>query len=142
MMFLTMNRIEMTPTTCPLSYCNSSSPPLIDIVLFGLPLKFFKTCLSRRSFHTLIKNASFPSPTNMGSHNPPRGLASSLALVPLSNLQPMWDLTIQPRSRPNILVGTCSTLYLMGSYQEMVCCCVLVLIKCIGKANTYSYVKW
>ena len=51
------------------SKCNSSSPPLVDIVLFGLPLKVFKRRLIERGFHTLIKNASFSSPTDVGSHN-------------------------------------------------------------------------
>jgi len=49
--------------------CNSSSPPLADIVLFGLSLKVFKTCLPGRGFHTLIKDVSFSSPTDEGSHN-------------------------------------------------------------------------
>ena len=35
---------------------------------FGLPLKVFKMGLLGRSFHTLIKNASFSSPTDRGSH--------------------------------------------------------------------------
>ena len=35
---------------------------------FRLPLKVFKTYLLGRGFHTLIKNASFSSPTNVGSH--------------------------------------------------------------------------
>ena len=36
-----------------------------------LSLKVFKTCLLGRGFHTLIKNVSFSSPTDVGSHNPP-----------------------------------------------------------------------
>ena len=51
--------------------CNGPSPRLEDIVLFGLLLKVFKTRLVGRGFHTLTKNASFSSPTNVGSHNPP-----------------------------------------------------------------------
>ena len=31
----------------------------------------FKTCLLGRGFHTLIRNVSFPSPTDLGSHNLP-----------------------------------------------------------------------
>ena len=31
----------------------------------------FKTCLLGRGFHIPIKNASFSSPTDVGSHNPP-----------------------------------------------------------------------
>ena len=50
---------------------NSPSPPLVDIVLFGLSLKVFKTRLLGRDFHTLINNALFPSPTDVGSHNRP-----------------------------------------------------------------------
>ena len=30
-----------------------------------------KTCLLGRDFHTLIRNVSFPSSTDVGSHNPP-----------------------------------------------------------------------
>ena len=37
----------------------------------GLPLKVFKTCLLDEGFHTLIKNVSFTSPTDVRSHNPP-----------------------------------------------------------------------
>ena len=48
--------------------CNDPSPPLADLVLFGLPLKVFKTCLLGRGFHTLIKNVSFSSPTDVRSH--------------------------------------------------------------------------
>ena len=52
-----------------------TSPPLVDISSLGFPfqapLKVFKTRLLGRGFHTLIKNDSFPSPTDMGSHNPP-----------------------------------------------------------------------
>ena len=62
---------------CPVlgsdTICNSPSPALADIVLIGLslsgfPLKIFKTRLLRRDFHTLIKNVSFSSPTDVGSH--------------------------------------------------------------------------
>ena len=58
------------------SICNGPSPPLADIVLFGLfpfgfPLKVIKTCLLGRDFHTLIKGVSFSSLINVGSHNPP-----------------------------------------------------------------------
>ena len=48
--------------------CNSPSLPLADIVL-GLPLKVFKMPLLGRGFHTLINNASFSSPTDVGSHS-------------------------------------------------------------------------
>ena len=53
--------------------CNSPSPPLADIVLFGLSLlgfpTRFKTRLLGRDFHTLIKNVLFSSPTDVGSHS-------------------------------------------------------------------------
>ena len=48
--------------------CNSTSPPLSDIVLFRLPLNVFKTRLLGRGFHTLTKNASFSSPSDARSH--------------------------------------------------------------------------
>ena len=38
--------------------CNISSPPLADIVFFGLSLKVFKMRMLGRENHTLIKNAS------------------------------------------------------------------------------------
>ena len=60
---------------CPVSgsetICNGPSPPLADIVLFGLPLKVFNTRLLGRGFHTLIQGVSFSSPTDVRSHNPP-----------------------------------------------------------------------
>ena len=57
--------------------CNSPNPPLAEIVLFGFSLpgfpfraspQSFKTHLLGRGFHTLIKNASFSSPTDMRFH--------------------------------------------------------------------------
>ena len=66
--------------------CNSSSPTLTDIVLFGLLLKVFKTHLLGRGLHTLVKNVLFSSLNDVGSHNPPPlGPVSSLALVPYTN---------------------------------------------------------
>ena len=55
------------------SICNSSSPSLVDIVRFvslysTVRLMVFKTHLLGRSFPTLIKNALFPSPTDVGCH--------------------------------------------------------------------------
>ena len=65
--------------------CNSHIPnkegPLWAFP-FRLPLKVLK-CVGR-GFHTLIRNVSFPSPTDMGSHNPPSlGSASLLAYCPV-----------------------------------------------------------
>ena len=49
---------------------NRPSPPLLDIVLFGLLLSgfssVFKTCLLRKGFHTLKNNAPFSSPIDVG----------------------------------------------------------------------------
>ena len=46
----------------------------------SISLKCSETCLLGRGFHIPIKNASFSSPTNVGSHNPPPwGPASLLA---------------------------------------------------------------
>ena len=54
--------------------CNGTSTLITDIVLFV------------RGLHTLIRNVSFPSPTDVGSHNPLRwGPASSLAHCPVSD---------------------------------------------------------
>ena len=67
--------------------CNSSSLPIIDIILFGLfgiSLKVFKTRLLGRVFHTLIKNASFFFSTDVGSYNPPPLGSSVLADTPPS----------------------------------------------------------
>ena len=69
--------------------CNTSSSsltiycPLWPITYRRKPYSF-KTCLLGRSFHTLLRNVSFPSPTDVGSHNPPPwGPASSLTHCPL-----------------------------------------------------------
>ena len=48
--------------------CNNPSPPLANIVLFRLSLLGLKTLLLGRGFHTFIKNVSFSSPTDVGSH--------------------------------------------------------------------------
>ena len=53
--------------------CNSSRPLLVDLVRFGpscivINFTVFKTCLPGRGFHTLIRNVSFSSPTDVGSH--------------------------------------------------------------------------
>ena len=58
---------------CPVSgsdtICNGPSPPVADIILFGLSLKVFKMRILGSGFHTLIKNVSFHSPTHVGSQN-------------------------------------------------------------------------
>ena len=85
-------------------------------------LSFLQTRLLGRGLHILIKNVSFTSPIDVGSHNPPplrgttsllthcpvstplQGSVSSLAHYPMSGsdticnspLQSMWDLTIHP----------------------------------------------
>ena len=46
---------------------NSPGPPLADISLFGLFLSDLR--LLGRGLHTLIKNISFSSPTDVRSHN-------------------------------------------------------------------------
>ena len=56
--------------------CNSPNLPLANIVYFGIlyitiNFRALKRVWLRRGFHTLIRNTSFPSPTNVGSHNPP-----------------------------------------------------------------------
>ena len=44
---------------------NSPSPPRVDIVLFRASPQDFKMRLLGRGFHTLIKNVSFSSPTDV-----------------------------------------------------------------------------
>ena len=72
---------------------------------FGLPLKVSKTHLLGRGLHTLIKNASFSSPTDVGSHNPPPSEPKVLAST-RSLLQSMWDPSIHPPSGPSVLTST------------------------------------
>ena len=62
-----------SPTHRPVSssntICNGPSPLVANIVFFGLSLevlKCFQTCLLGKSFHTLIRNVLFPSPTDLG----------------------------------------------------------------------------
>ena len=55
----------------PTRYTTASSYCPLWVFPFGLLLKVFKTRLMGKGFHTLIKNASFSSPTDVGSHNPP-----------------------------------------------------------------------
>ena len=58
-----------------------------------------------RGFHTIIKNASFPSPTDVGSHNPSPFRAQHPRWHS-SLLQSMWDPPIHPPSGPSVLAGT------------------------------------
>ena len=87
------------------AYCNGPNPLLAHIVLFGLPLKVFKTRLLGRSFHTLTKNASFSFSTDVGSHSSPSFGAQC----------PRWHSfpspidvrpPIRPLSRLSVLAGT------------------------------------
>ena len=53
--------------------CNGPSPPLANVVLFGVFLSSFlsmilKHCLLGKDFHTRIKNVSFSFPTDVGSY--------------------------------------------------------------------------
>ena len=55
------------------------------LVMYRCQSHGFKTRLLRRGFHTLTRDASFPSPTNVGSHNPPPWESTfSLAYRPMS----------------------------------------------------------
>ena len=66
---------------------NRLSPPLIDSplrpVLHCRQLHGYKTHLLKRGFHTFKNNASFSSPTSMGSHNP---LDGPLSVGTLTNI--------------------------------------------------------
>ena len=75
----------------------SLSPPLADIVLFIVfPFgrsQCFKARLLGGGFYTLIRNASFSSPTDVGSHNLPPFRAQH-SYWHCSPIQSTWDLTI------------------------------------------------
>ena len=97
--------------------CKSPSRLLVDIVLFGVSLKVYKTGLVGRGFHALIKNVSFSSPTNVGSHTPlPLGL--SVLAGTRSLLPSMCDLTIHPPSGSSVLAGTRSFLPSMWEISQ------------------------
>ena len=85
------------PVSGSYTICNRPNPPLTYIVRFGPRPHSFKTCLLGRSFHTLIKNALFSSPTNVGSHNPPPlGPASSLEHRPMSGSETICNRLSPP----------------------------------------------
>ena len=66
---------------------------------------FFKTRLLGRGFHILIKNVSFSSPTDVGSHNPPPSGLNVLTST-RSLLQSMWDPPpIHPLQSPTSLLA-------------------------------------
>ena len=73
---------------------NRSNLLLADIVRFGSLCSQphdFKTRLLGRGFHTLIRNVPFPSPTDVGFHNPPPWEpASSLAHCSVSGFDTIW----------------------------------------------------
>jgi len=81
--------------------CNGTAsrycPPWVFPI--ELPLKVFKTRLLERGFHSLIKNNSFSSPTDVGSHNPPHFGAQCLCwhtascLPPFGSQPPHWHIT-------------------------------------------------
>ena len=55
-----------------------------------------------RGFHTLIRNASFPSPTNVGSHNPPPWRPTSSLTHRLVWLYTICNSPNRSRMRQNI----------------------------------------
>ena len=57
-----------------------------------------------RGFHTLIKNVSFSSPTDVGSHNPPPSKLNDFAGI-RSFLQSMWDPQSTPLRDPTSLLA-------------------------------------
>ena len=70
---------------------------------FGIPLKVFKMHILGRGFHTLMKNVSFPPPTDMGSHNPTPLGSSVLTSTPHLVSTPLQGPT---SSLPHRLVST------------------------------------
>ena len=95
----------------------------VDIVLFGLFLEVFKMRLLERGFHTPIKDISFSSPNDVGSHNPPQfgaqrphwhSFLSPIDVGPLPN---------PPPSRPSVLAGTLPHVHpLRGSASSLAYC--------------------
>ena len=73
---------------------NSPSPPLVDIVCFA-PLHIVISLTGGRGFHTLTRNVSFPSPTDVRSHNS----------IPFEAQHPSWHtaqcMTHTIRNSPN-----------------------------------------
>ena len=99
---------------CPMSgsdtICNGPSPPLADIILFGLSLSGFSS-----SFENAYARERVPHPykecfvllsnsCGISQSTPIQGPTSSLALVPFSNQ--LWDPQIHPSLRPSLLADT------------------------------------
>ena len=69
-----------------MEFCNDPDPPLVDIVLFGLPLKALKrVCQGKVSTPLYMVVCSPPNQCGTSQSTPLRGPASSLALFPSSN---------------------------------------------------------
>ena len=78
--------------------CNGPSPPLADIVFFGLSHSGFPSRFLKR-----VCEGEVSTPLQRMFHSPP---------------QSMWDLTIHPLSGPSILAGTRSLLQEMWDPQS------------------------
>ena len=103
----------------------SPDPPLVDIVRFAplritINLTVLKTHLLGRGFHILIRNVSFPSPIDVGSHNPPLwGPASSLA----HRLAPGFDTICNSPSSPLADIVRFGPLHIVVSLTVLKCIC-------------------
>ena len=107
----------VTPNLC--SYVDLCFLPQVSIEL-SFPARF-KMRLLGRGFHTLIKNVSFPSPTDVGSHT----YTVTLSLPIISSLELMlaacstWSL-VWPQP---VLLGS----QLFPVYSIYVCTCIHVI---------------
>ena len=84
---------------------------LFGLFLLGFPSRFFKTCLLERGFHTLIKNASFSSLTDLGPPNPPLSSpAFLLAYHLVARVHPPFETQPSRRhiARCLALIPTCN----------------------------------
>ena len=108
--------------------CNSLSSPLVDIVRFT-SLHIVVSLMVLRGFHTLIRNALFSTPTNVGSHNPP----------PFEAQCPRWHSFLTPidvgSHNPPPWTAVSSLAYRLVSGSNTICnssSSLLVDIVCFG----------
>ena len=101
-----------------------------------------------RGFHTLVKNVSFPSPIDVGSHNPPpRGFHTLIKNVPFSSPTNV-GFHNPPLSKPRVLVETRSFFQSTWISQFYWWSCLYIFLKLIflslaGHGSCkFEYVPW
>ena len=82
----------------PNTICNSPGSPLVDIVCFGplritISLTFLQDVYWERGFHTLTRNASFSSLTDVESHTHSLPSSNLCLLNKMKNLKPKTENT-------------------------------------------------